>query len=64
MAKVLVNVKRGCVRVMDLSQRHTNLASAVLVDKVLEFQDKQHDEAGNRGHVSVWTKSWLAAGLT
>ncbi|KAI2648630.1 Transposon Ty3-I Gag-Pol polyprotein [Labeo rohita] len=56
-AKVLANVKRGCapVRVMNLSQRvvtikrHTNLASAVLVDKVVEFPDKKHDEAGNEG---------------
>lgn len=56
-AKVLANVKRGCapVRVMNLSQRvitikrHTSLASAVLVDKVVEFPDKKHGEAGNRG---------------
>lgn len=56
-AKVLANVKRGCapVRVMNLSQRvitikrHTNLASAVLVDKVVEFPDEKHGEAGNRG---------------
>ncbi|KAL0202364.1 hypothetical protein M9458_000382, partial [Cirrhinus mrigala] len=55
--KVLANVKRGCapVRVMNLSQRvvtikrHTNLASVVLVDKVVEFPDKKHDEAGNSG---------------
>ncbi|KAL0161439.1 hypothetical protein M9458_045164 [Cirrhinus mrigala] len=55
--KLLANVKRGCapVRVMNLSQRvvtikrHTNLASVVLVDKVVEFPDKKHDEAGNSG---------------
>lgn len=56
-AKLLVNVKRGRapVRVMNLSQRvitirgHTNLASAVLVEKVVEFPDKKHGEQGNRG---------------
>ncbi|XP_057200295.1 retrovirus-related Pol polyprotein from transposon 297 [Triplophysa rosa] len=56
-AKVLANVKRGCapVRVMNLSQRvitirrHTSLASAVLVDKVVEFPGKNHGEAGSRG---------------
>jgi len=55
-AKVLENVKRDCapVRVMNLSQRviaikrHTNLASAVLVDKVVEFPHRKHGEAGNR----------------
>lgn len=36
-------------------KRHTNLASAVLVDKVVEFPDKNHGEAGNREAVSVWT---------
>lgn len=40
---------------MNLSQQvitiklHTRLASAVLVDKVVEFPDKKHGEAGYRG---------------
>lgn len=46
--KVFANVKSGCatVRVINLSQRvitikrHTSLASAILVDKVVVFPDK------------------------
>ncbi len=40
---------------MNLSQRvirikqHTSLASAVLVDRVVEFPEKKHGETGNRG---------------
>ena len=55
-AKVLADVKRGCipVRVMNLSQHditiqpHTHLANAVLVHNVVEFSDEKRGETENR----------------
>lgn len=57
-AKVLADVKRGCVpvRVMNLSQcaitirPHTHLANAFLVDNVVEFCDEKREEGDNEGN--------------
>ncbi|KAL0204551.1 hypothetical protein M9458_002569, partial [Cirrhinus mrigala] len=42
------NVIRASLQQVITIKRHTNLASAVLVDKVVEFPDKKHDEDGKR----------------
>lgn len=56
-AKVLADVKRGCapVRVMNDRQRevtikpHTRLANVFLVDRVMEFADREQEKCDSRG---------------
>ena len=71
-AKVLVDVKRGCapVRVMNLSQRgitikpQTCLANAVLVNNVVEFSAKKQGEAGKKEACLSLDQVWLVVVLT